>query len=56
MSPRRRLRANEKLPPYVYLKRGRYVLVHYDPATRKQTERRLCDGSCTIAEVWAGED
>lgn len=52
MQMRRRQKPNEKLPPYVYLKKGRYVRVHYDPATQKQREARLCAGTCTVAEVW----
>lgn len=52
MPPRRRSKANEKLPPYVYLKRGRYVLTTYNPETRKQSDSRLCAGTATLAEVW----
>lgn len=52
MPMRRRQKQNEKLPPYVYLKHGRYVRVYYDPATQKQRERRLCAGDCTVSEVW----
>lgn len=50
---RRRDKANEKLPPYVYLKKGRYVRVTYDPSTRKQKERVFCPGSLSVSEVWA---
>jgi hypothetical protein len=53
VGPRRRRKANEKLPPYVYLKRGRYVQTTYCPETKKQTDRRLCSGDATLAEVWA---
>jgi len=53
MSPRRRSKKNEKLPPYVYLKKGRYVIVSYDPDTRKQKERRLCAGNASLSEVWS---
>ncbi len=53
MAPRPRSRKNQKLPEYVYLKKGRYVLVEYNPETRKQTEKRLCSGEATLAQVWA---
>lgn len=49
---RRRSKANEKLPPYVYKAKGRYILRRYDPETRKQTETRLCAGDATITQVW----
>lgn len=52
MSPRRRHRDNEKLPPYVYLKKGRYVLEVYDKGTKKRTESRLCAGTATLSEIW----
>ena len=50
--PRRRSKSNEGLPPYVYLKKGRYVIVTYDKETKKQKERYLCDGSLSRAKVW----
>jgi hypothetical protein len=50
---RRRSKKNEKLPPYVYLAKGRYILRTYDPETRRQREARLCAGNATLAEVWA---
>jgi len=49
---RQRNKKNTWLPPYVYLKKGRYVLVTYDKDTQRQREHRLCDGSATKAEVW----
>jgi site-specific recombinase XerC len=49
---RRRGRDSEKLPPYVYLAKGRYILRRYDPTTRKQREQRLCAGNASLAEVW----
>lgn len=53
MSPRRRSKETEKLPPYVYLAKGRYILRTYDPDTKRQKETRLCAGSATLAQVWA---
>ena len=37
----------------MYLKKGRYVIVSYDPETRKQKERRLCAGDASLSEVWS---
>jgi len=53
MAPRRRSRDTEKLPPYVYLAKGRYILRTYHPETQKQTETRLCAGVASLSEVWA---
>ena len=38
---RKRLPKNRGLPPYLYIKKGRYVYVDYDPISRKQKEVSL---------------
>jgi integrase len=56
MAPRPRHPQTQKLPPYVYKAKGRYILRTYDPATQRQKETRLCDGTATMAQVWAAYD
>lgn len=46
-----------RLPPYVYLSKGRYVLKSYDKASKKcVSEIVLCPGDTPIAKVWAAYD
>jgi len=49
---RKRKKGNEKLPPYVYLAKGRYVHRPYQGGILGK-EKRLIDGGASLAEVWA---
>lgn len=49
---RKRDKQNEKLPPYVYLAKGRYVLRSYANG-KLGHEKRLCGGEASLSEVWA---
>ena len=49
---RRRADPKDRLPPYVYRRRGAYVLRVYDRDTRRQTQHRLCSASAPLSEVW----
>jgi len=48
----RKRKTGEKLPPYVYLAKGRYILRPYRDG-KLQAEIRLCIDNSTLAEVWA---
>lgn len=52
MTPRRRKRANEKLPPYVYKRRGCYVVGEYDPETQRVRYSRLCADNASLNDIW----
>lgn len=47
---------DEKLPKYVYLKKGRYVYVPYFGCGKFGKEEVLCPGDSTIKQVWRAYD
>jgi integrase len=49
---RKRDKNNAKLPPYVYLAKGRYIFRQYING-KLGKEKRLCNGDATLSEVWA---
>lgn len=49
---RPRSKGNEKLPSYVYLSKGRYILKVYEKGIFVK-EIRLCGSEASLAEVWA---
>jgi len=58
--PRERLRKNQRLPKYVYLSKGRYVLRPYlgSKKGRAQFDREvvLCPGDSSMSVVWQAYD
>lgn len=41
------------MPPYVYKRRGCYVLGEYNPDSKRVTCTRLCSDKADIAEIWS---
>lgn len=58
--PRPRLRKNQRLPPYVYLSKGRYVLRPYRGSKKGKAEFGkevvLCPGDASMSMVWEAYD